>query len=263
MTPAATPIPATTVLIVRDGPRGIEVFLVQRHGKSSFMPAAWVFPGGRVESGDAAPTDRITGGESVGARLGLPVGTERPWLVAGLRETLEESGLWLGSGSPPPEAARGPAPGGAFADWLDAHDLTADLDALRPWSWWVTPVAEPKRFDTRFLLVPGDGAGAHDATETVDSGWFAPRDVLAFDPANPMRLAPPTWWLLTELDALGSVAAAVASSRVRPIPRIEPILTATGRQIDLKLPGHAEHPDPGVSELPTTIAWTDAGWRAR
>ena len=40
----AVPLPASTVLLLRDGTAGLEVFMVTRHQKSSFLGGALVFP---------------------------------------------------------------------------------------------------------------------------------------------------------------------------------------------------------------------------
>ena len=58
MQPAApglpeTPRAAATVVLLRDGPTGLEVFLVQRHGASDVLGGAHVFPGGKVDHTDA------------------------------------------------------------------------------------------------------------------------------------------------------------------------------------------------------------------
>ena len=47
-----TPVPAASVIVLRDGP--LEVLLLRRNEKSSFVPNAWVFPGGTIEAGETA-----------------------------------------------------------------------------------------------------------------------------------------------------------------------------------------------------------------
>ena len=46
-------IPAATILLVRDGPTGLEVFMVVRHHQIDFASGALVFPGGKVEEGES------------------------------------------------------------------------------------------------------------------------------------------------------------------------------------------------------------------
>src|SRR3954452_1629299 len=74
------PIPAASVIVLRDAP--LEVLMILRHSKSSFVPDAWVFPGGVVE-----PCDHDLGD-------GTELNTMR---VAAARELFEESGIWLGA----------------------------------------------------------------------------------------------------------------------------------------------------------------------
>src|ERR1700710_359924 len=78
------PRPASTVLRVRDGAEGLEVFMVVRHHKIDFASGALVFPGGKVDPADYA----------------IPVSGEyeeadRVSRIAALRETFEECGVLL------------------------------------------------------------------------------------------------------------------------------------------------------------------------
>jgi len=70
--------PASTVALLRDGPRGIETLLLRRSGELAFAADRWVFPGGRLEDADRAAVD---GGEDAAARC------------AAARESVEECGL--------------------------------------------------------------------------------------------------------------------------------------------------------------------------
>ena len=40
------PRPAATLMMLRDGAAGLEVFLLKRHGLSDVLGGAYVFPGG-------------------------------------------------------------------------------------------------------------------------------------------------------------------------------------------------------------------------
>lgn len=55
----AAPRDAATLILMRDVYRarsGIQILLVRRHAMSAFLPGAYVFPGGKVETADY--TDR-------------------------------------------------------------------------------------------------------------------------------------------------------------------------------------------------------------
>lgn len=49
-----TPLPAASVIVLRDDP--FEVLMLRRHEGASFVPGAWVFPGGIVER-DETPAE--------------------------------------------------------------------------------------------------------------------------------------------------------------------------------------------------------------
>ncbi len=69
------PVPAASVLVLRDDP--FEVLMIQRHEKSSFVPSAWVFPGGAVDQEDGEP------------------GTLEAARNAAIREVFEETSIGL------------------------------------------------------------------------------------------------------------------------------------------------------------------------
>jgi len=258
--------PATTILLLREGREGPEVFMVQRHRKSGFLPNAWVFPGGRVDAGDALMDHpRLRGGELVIRQIGLVRSEAIAYVVAGVRETFEESGIWLGSGALPDEI-RDPMNRGEvqFADALDAHDVTLDLDCVRAWSYWVTPKAEPRRYDTHFLVaLVQDAIGRHDDHETVDSAWVSPRRVIEEDGTiADFPMAPPTWWTLRELAGFASAQAIWDSARTRSQRPIQPIMIFGESGLDLFLPGHPSHDQPRYEGLPTRVAFNDGKWVA-
>jgi len=62
--------PAATVVLVRDGPRGLEVLLARRSSKLAFHGGAWVFPGGRIDPDDYgdAPDDVFGAAQRAAAR---------------------------------------------------------------------------------------------------------------------------------------------------------------------------------------------------
>src|SRR5262245_62424730 len=80
--------PAATVVILRDGRQGLEVFMVVRHHEIDFASGALVFPGGKVDPHDADPAWDLLAPYAASA-------PGRAFVVAAARETFEEAGLML------------------------------------------------------------------------------------------------------------------------------------------------------------------------
>lgn len=188
-----TPVPAVSVLPLRDGAAGLEVFVQYRAATMDFAESAVVFPGGRVLAGEppvAVPPAHATAWAA----------TELPeagvLAAAAIREVAEECGVRL-----------------------EAADLV-------PWDDWVTPPGGRRRFDVAFFLTaarPGQG-WRNTTTEAVRTGWRRPTELLRDAGAGTVRLLPPTRTLLTELTSLPDVPAAIAAR-----PRIVPVLHDSGR----------------------------------
>jgi 8-oxo-dGTP pyrophosphatase MutT (NUDIX family) len=232
MNEIATPRPAATVLLLRDGPPGIEVFMQVRHQDMKFAAGALVFPGGRVDPEDhALAADAALSPGTVG--LGPLDGALR---VAAIRETFEESGVLLArprgnaalvSG----ERLRGlSAGGGGFARMLADAELVLAADLLVHFAHWLTPVHNPRRFDTHFfaLAAPEDQLAAHDGTESVESMWIAPREAVAGSEAGRFKLVFATLMNLRRLDRYASTAEALAAAAHAKVVTVTPELVARG-----------------------------------
>src|SRR5262245_59068398 len=88
---------ASTILVVRDGPQGMEVLMVRRPTRSGDASSgAFVFPGGKLDAHDFSMEPRCSGRDDASAsrRLGLPV-QGLAYYVAAIRECFEEAGLLL------------------------------------------------------------------------------------------------------------------------------------------------------------------------
>lgn len=234
--------PAATVVLVRDGAQAPEVLLLRRHRASGFVPGAYVFPGGRVDPGDDDPRlhDHVVG-----------LGTQEPpfayWMAA-VRETFEETGVLLArtvEGAPPPDAHTDPAiaawreallsDGATLRDVLAGADLRADLTGVVYVAHWVTPLVEPRRFDTRFFLAalpPGQRAEP-DPRELSDAQWLAPEHALARFEAGTLPMVFPTVRTLESLCGHDSVAALLAAFGGREIPCILPRLVRGEMGVEL------------------------------
>ncbi len=275
--------PAATVIVLRDAPHGLEVFLVRRHAGAAFMGGAHVFPGGRVDEADQAAADPSwCDGLDTAARAlpGLGAEISVAHHVAAIRELFEESGILLARSADGAFAAvRDPDAHARFAasrhdlhsgrrtlrDIVEFERLHLALDALTPFAHWVTPPVDVRRFDTWFFVsrVPPHQIPAHDDRETVDSEWIAPAAALARAEAGEIALPPPTWTTLRELEPFGSADAAIAWARGRRIVRREPRAVERGGVRMLLLPGDPENPGDGHDEPPRESRFVlDAGrWR--
>ena len=258
---AAVPIrPAATVMLVRDvvDGAGIEVFMLQRTTKAAFGPGMYVFPGGRVDGVDGAdeiaPFCRGLDDVEASAQLGVAQGGLAFW-VAAVRECFEEAGVLLAS----------PRDGGALVlrneDRHEVHDsslslldlcrrddLVMELSTTHYVDHWVTPLGEPRRFDTRFFLteMPHDQEPLHDDKETVQSLWTRPREALRRQAAGELTMMPPTIFNLRFLERFDSAAEALAAGAAIEQPaRILPKLRVNddGRVLGIALPSDADYDD--------------------
>ena len=219
-----SPRPASSVVLVRRGADGLEVFWVRRGEALRFAGGFFAFAGGRVDAADAALP--------VESQVPLEV-EERACVAAAARELFEETGVLAVPGAarvpeaerrhvrallterPPREPGRPAAPPPAespFLSLLAAHGLRIDAGLFLPAGRWLTPPSVPTRFDTRFYLVelpPGERAEVWPG-ELADGAWITPRGALARWDDGSALLHPPAWHTLR---CLGEPAAAAGDAR--------------------------------------------------
>ena len=222
------PRAAATIVVVRDGASGIEVLLSRRAERGDHNSGAWVFPGGIVDPGDRYSHDCCGGLDDAAAseRLGL-ADNGLDYYIAAVRECFEESGLLFATdgGSELVRldgeigvklgAWRGPLHRNehTLGDLCREFDLTLALDRLAYLSHWLTPLARPKRFDTRFFIAeaPVSQTAAFDGTEMVEQLWLRPADALAR--AAELKLMTPTQKTLELVGRYDTVAVLLAWAR--------------------------------------------------
>jgi 8-oxo-dGTP pyrophosphatase MutT (NUDIX family) len=268
---AVPPREAATLLLVRDGDSSLEIFCVVRHAKSGFLGGAVVFPGGKVDATDrdAAWSPRVN--EAPRFVPDEDEASARAFAVAACREALEEAAILLTTGDPllhedvlllRSHVGTNAVP---FRDALAERDLTLDLASLHAFGRWVTPVAESRRFDTRFFLAcaPRGQQGAHDAYETTASFWASPRAVLDRFDRGELQLAPPTHRCLELLAGASSTREAIelaARLGLLPVcPKLVPVPEGAGT-LALVLPGDPEH-DVSESRVPGSSRFVLRGER--
>ncbi len=213
------PVPAATVMVLRDAPDGLQVLLMRRHVKSGVLGGVYVFPGGKIEAVDHHAQSEPWPSEALHAALAEPdldLATAAALYQAAVRETFEECGLRL------------------------------DPASLWPWSRWITP-RQPsvtnKRFDTRFFVAPAPAGqrAVHDNHEATEVVWLAPREALRRYWDGDIDLAPPQIMSLSELHRMGSAQQALALARSRAPSLIEPEpFDEDGRRV-ICYPGDPRH----------------------
>jgi len=211
----AAPAPAkasATVILLRDGPKQVEVFMLRRHLGMRFAGGMYVFPGGVVDSADYVGRD-----------------DEQAHAFAAIRETFEECGVLLASGEMADVAALEAdrlaliEHRATFDEVLARHRAVAQPHLLRTWSRWVTPDFEPRRYDTHFYvaIAPAQGDARFVGGEADAAQWVAPALALAAQERGEWLLMPPTEWTLRELTTFTSAAAVLVAAEIRDIVPIQ------------------------------------------
>lgn len=250
--------PAATILMLRDGPEGMETLMLRRTRNAGFVPGAYVFAGGRVDPADgeaeAAACLRGLSSEAAAARLRLEAPARPPataYYVAALREAFEETGLLVGvdaSGAPARSAGEDPlvarvrdrllADEITFRQALDQLEVTVDATAVEYVAHWITPIQEPRRYDTRFFaaVVERDRQVLLNPAEMTDALWLTPATALELHTRGRLPMVFPTIRTLQELVDFAAAEEALAAYRAREIPPILPRLVKTPTGVGLELP---------------------------
>ncbi len=244
---------AATILVCKDGPEGLETFMVVRHHKIDFASGALVFPGGKLADSDSHPEVRgfCDGAEGLDdAELALQ--------VAGIREVFEETGVLLArqrgdTALIPAERLAGlehyrePLNTGELGilDFLKTEELVLACDCMHKFAHWITPPMMPKRFDTHFFIAraPEDHVGTHDGSESVDSVWITPERVIREAEEGKWTVIFPTRCNLMLLGQSGNVDDAIAASRARKIVTINPWVEKEGDTSYICIPPEAGYPN--------------------
>lgn len=267
--------PAATIVLARDGAQGMEVCLLRRSHKSSFMASVIVYPGGGVDDADfvLANADRIVASRALWKDV-----EQRAFAIAAVREAFEESGLLTAKFKRAPTQDQldslrfalreGEIP---FAEVLQALEAQIDLDELWYFDRWVTPPWETKRYDTKFYFAraPEGQRFYSDGEEVTDERWMTPAQTLERYRERELILAPPTWATIKDLMAFERVDDAIAyAATAKPYaicPHFMP-LEDKGTGVIL-LPGDPDYPGfEGVdtelrgTPIRTRIAMRDGQW---
>src|SRR5215210_8737469 len=194
--PAPTPVrQAATVLLLRDGATGLDVYLLRRTKGMPFAGGMSAYPGGGVDDRDG-DTDLAWVGPPPAewaAAFGCDERLARELVCAAVRETFEEAGVLLAG---PVDGSVVPDVSGddweeqrqalltrelSLAELLAGRRLALRSDLLRPFAHWITPPVEPRRYDTKFFAaaLPRGQEARHVSGEADEASWLTPTAALA------------------------------------------------------------------------------------
>jgi 8-oxo-dGTP pyrophosphatase MutT (NUDIX family) len=244
MTAPATPRQAATVLLLRDGAAGLEVYLLRRTRGMPFAGGMTAYPGGGVDPRDGdtevawagpPPTDWADS-------LGCDERLARELVCAAVRETFEEAGVLLAG----PAGTDSVVADVTGADWeeqrqallgrdlslaelLAARGLALRSDLLRPFAHWIAPPREPRRYDTKFFAaaLPVGQEARHVSGEADEAIWMTPSAALHEAATGLRPMLPPTLHTLGQLETYPDVASVLAGAPPEPLHPITPRFETT------------------------------------
>lgn len=238
------PRDAATLLVVRDGDVGLEIFCVRRHADSPFMGGAVVFPGGKLDPSDGALRSRSRGLHPRAPLFAEGEDHALALAICACREAFEEAAILpldAALDDRQVEALRARHVAGEdFASLIGDRALATA--ALVPFARWITPEAEARRYDARFFVtpLPPGQRGLHDAHETTSSVWAPPARMLEAFAVGDVFLAPPTLRALELLAEVADVAGALRLAEDQSLAPICPKFVPADPPM-LVIPGDPEH----------------------
>lgn len=218
------PIPAATVILLRDGDAGIETLMVRRNAKLAFAGGMWVFPGGRIDTADYPD----------------------------------------GVASDDPDTLLAAARRAAVREVHEEARLLVDEQALVWFSHWTPPPVTPKRFATWFFAAPAPlGDVRVDGGEIHDHAWLRPADAIERRDADEIELAPPTWITLHHLREYDSVRDCLGDLGARPIDYFATRFAFRGDDVVAMYEGDAgyDDTDPDREGGRHRLVMSKGGWR--
>ncbi|MDP2647426.1 MAG: hypothetical protein Q8P24_21055 [Desulfobacterales bacterium] len=208
--------PASTVILVREKSKALQVYLLKRSSASSFFPGWYVFPGGAVDAEDHVGGPWESNADLTGRELlkkfgpDLDMDDALAYCVSAIRETFEEAGIFLGYAKDQSQAhleelcrlrLRTGLSKGWFWQWVVSQQWVLSFSRLSRWARWITPELMHKHFDTRFFVavVPAGQSCMPDNRETTLGMWTGVKEALTANLRGTLPLSPPTLVTLHEL----------------------------------------------------------------
>jgi 8-oxo-dGTP pyrophosphatase MutT (NUDIX family) len=249
---AVEPRNAATVVLLRPGSSGPEVYLLRRHVSMEFAGGMCVFPGGGVDPRDYDAEVAWAGPPAVewAARLGVDEDMARALVCAAVRETFEESGVLLAGPSADEVVADTTGEEWetdrvalesrelSMTDFLNRRGLVLRTDLLGTWDGWLTPVFEPKRYRTWFFVarLPEGQLTRDVSTESSEVTWLPARDAAAGADAGEVMMLPPTYLTCLEIGEYAEPADVLAAADGRSVEMFTPSVEVLGEGFTLSMP---------------------------
>lgn len=234
----AEPRNAATVVLLRPGAVGPEVYLLRRQTSMAFAGGMCVFPGGGVDPRDFDHEIAWAGPQPAewADRLGTDEATARALVCAAVRETFEESGVLLAGESGDSvvadttgedwEADRAALEARelAFTEFLDRRGLVLRTDLLGVWAAWLTPVFEPRRYRTWFFVADlPQGQRTRDvSTESDQVTWLPATQAVSDVESERLLMLPPTYLTCLEVGQYADPARVLEAARDRSVEMFMP-----------------------------------------
>lgn len=250
---------ASTVVLLRDGREGLEAYLLRRVATMAFAAGMYVYPGGRVDPRDAElPVNAWDGppADDWAGILHADAAVARALVCAAVRETFEESGVLL-AGEHAGEVVADTTGDDweterqalidrslSFASLLERRGLVVRADLLRPWAHWITPEAEPRRYDTRFFVAAlPEGQRTRDVGGEADQVvWLRPQEALRRMADGDMFMMPPTAYTLAEFSGYDTVDEVLEAGSRRDVKTVLPKIVVDADETRLLLPHEEGYP---------------------
>jgi recombination protein RecT len=209
--------PAATVLLLRDGPDGIEVLMTRRSMTASFAPGAYVFPGGGIDAAD-------TQAHTMAKRRTTQSDLHLTQAIAAIRESFEELGILLARHADGRWADQSDIAAidrkAPFASQCQARGLSLAADQVFVLAHWITDRDLPRRFDVPFLVarMPEGQTPVADETEQFEPLWVRPADALTRHSEGQFFMVFPTVRTLERLKAFAKVDDVLQACAVNDEP---------------------------------------------
>jgi glyoxylase-like metal-dependent hydrolase (beta-lactamase superfamily II)/8-oxo-dGTP pyrophosphatase MutT (NUDIX family) len=200
------------VLLLRDGPQGLEVLMTRRAMTASFAPGAYVFPGGGIDAADAQAHPHAK-------RRATQSDLRLTQAIAAIRESFEELGILIARHANGQMASAADiaaldrqTSGGNFAQQCAARGLTLAADEVFVLAHWITDRDLPRRFDVPFLVarMPDAQTPVADEKEQFAPEWIRPADALSRHAQGNFFIIYPTIKTLERMQSYATVDSVLA-----------------------------------------------------